>query len=294
MAATNQREGRPSAKIAFGHLRLLNDWGEDLADALRESLVPGAAHTRYGRTWRLGQWQDQGDTILGRLGFDAVGGVAEVWNEDLKDFEEQQLPQGTTSPFVVRLSDARVAFQLRPGKIRPRGFTGALQGLLNDGQDFYRWRVELDLVRVSWERWRKTVDRVVKINARVERPNPHYQGRADVERIIEGGNLELFRFIAVAADGALDGIDVEDEFIRQIVDHGQEYGLVRATGETTVAGETTRSEWRSDMEGVPPEAVIDADPTTREAEPDALRREVLRDGTDAAEGAEIIPEGASE
>jgi hypothetical protein len=132
---------------------------------------------------------------------------------------------------------------------------------------------------------------VVRLNARLERPNPNYEDREAIEQIIEGANLKMIRFIMSASDDALDGIDLDDAFVRQVVAHGQEYGEVKATGEIDEAGKTRQVEWRSDVEGVPPETEVAADPATREAYPEALRTEVLQDEPGGSQTVDDWPPG---
>lgn len=118
-------------------------------EALLESLEPGTQSLRYGRLWRLGRWHEKDGVILGRIGFE-TGEVTELWNEDLRDFEEAELAQGTTSPFAIDLGSERVAFQRRGGTIKPATFMGALQALLNEASQFERWRVYQPSKEVEW------------------------------------------------------------------------------------------------------------------------------------------------
>jgi hypothetical protein len=103
---------RPSARIAFGVIRSVSVGGDEV-EALEESLVPGTYVERYGRVWRMGRWRREDDAIFGRIGFEEEPGVTELWNEDKNDFEEQALPSGVTSPFVIRTADSSVASKER-------------------------------------------------------------------------------------------------------------------------------------------------------------------------------------
>jgi len=101
-------------------------------DALLKALVPGTAYPRYGRMWRLARYQREGDYVLGRIGFTRTTGVTEHWNDELEDFEVVAQTEGATAPYVIDVHRLQMAFQLRPGIIRPRTFTGAMQALLNE------------------------------------------------------------------------------------------------------------------------------------------------------------------
>jgi hypothetical protein len=83
----------------------------DLAAALVASLRPGTRIERYNRRWRMGRIETiDGALVTGRIGYEATAGLAELWNEQLEDFEETTVLQGRTSPFVIDLNSRRVAF----------------------------------------------------------------------------------------------------------------------------------------------------------------------------------------
>jgi hypothetical protein len=161
-----------TARISFARIESIS-LGEPFPDAIRQSLAPGTSYWRYTRLWRMGQWQELDGLLYGRIGFEAPA-MTEVWNDEIADFEEAAFHGGTTAPFVIDLSDQRVAFQVRPGVIRPTTFTGALQALLNTTSVLARWRVHPDTYEVDWPTWLRSVDRVLQLRIRVERPNPHY------------------------------------------------------------------------------------------------------------------------
>lgn len=275
------RETAPTrARISFAVIRLLSP-AEDAFDALQQSMVPGTVAERYGRSWRMGQWTAVDGALFGRIGFEAPGGIAEVWNEDINDFEEQALPGGTTSPFAVT-ADLRVAFQLRGSRIRPNTFTGAFQALLNAGSPFWSWRVERELIGVSWEQWLEAVDRVIDLRIRLRRPNPHYSDRKAVEDLIEDARAELLTIDWKAQEDDPAGINVDDAFVREAIEHAADHGRWRARGEIGTLTATPEIEvddrgqtvWRSEQQVTAPERQVEADPLSGEARHDALRREL--------------------
>jgi hypothetical protein len=87
----------------------------------------------------MGQVRIEGLSIVGRIGFEAAN-MVELWDEAARDFREETLRAGLTSPFAIDPAKMRVAFQLRSGAIRVRSFTGALQALMNE-VSVERWRV---------------------------------------------------------------------------------------------------------------------------------------------------------
>lgn len=217
----------------------------------------------------MGQSHEEEGYLFGRIGFQAAG-VTELWNEETNDFEEAQLPAGTTAPFLLDLGSGGLAFQRRPGLIRPTSFTGAFQALLNAASDFAQWRVHQETRKVEWRDWVGSVDRVIELRFRLVRPNPDYEGRPDVERIIEGANAQLAGLVLKTGDDDIEGLDIDDALIAQAIDHASRYGTYSALGERE--GEEP-VKWTSDQEVVP-ERTIDADPATREARAEGLRREL--------------------
>jgi hypothetical protein len=41
-----------------------------------------------------------------------------------------------------------------------------------------------EMTHATFDSWRKQVDRVVRIRARLDRPNPHYTGREKVKELV--------------------------------------------------------------------------------------------------------------
>jgi hypothetical protein len=261
----------PEARIQFAKVEPTTIAIADLADAIRESLVPGTATERYERIWRMGQFDEVDNYVFGRIGFEAAG-VTELWNADINDFQEARLPAGTTAPFALNLDLGELAFQRRPSKgIRPQSFVGAFQALLNDASAFTSWRVRQESRKVEWGDWVASVDRLTQLRFRLERPNPDWKGRERVEAIIEGANAALMDAVLQADDNALDGLDISDATVHQFIEHASKYGRFQAEAERV--GEADPVIWHSDEEVVP-ERRIDADPETGEARPDGLRREL--------------------
>lgn len=258
------------AHVQFAVLEPLTLANKVLGDAIRASIVPGTGVTRYERAWRMGQYEEEGDYLFGRIGFQAQD-VTELWNESKKDFEEAGLQAGTTSPFVIRMTDGRIGFQRRPGVIEPTTFTSNLQALMNEASPLVRWRVSRETYSIPWDEWTASVTRVTELHFRLLRPNPHYGQRKRVEDIIEGTNAHLADIALRASEDQTDGLDLDDDLVAQAIDHATDYGSYRAEGERP--GEDKPVVWYSDREVVP-ERTIEADPKTHEASPEALKGEI--------------------
>jgi hypothetical protein len=218
----------------------------------------------------MGQWRREEGMIVGRIGYERAGDLAELWDADRNDFAERRLPEGLTSPFALDPEKLEVVFQLRAGRIRPTSFTKAFQALLNEAGGSRNWRVEHLISGEPFESWVQRVRRVRRLEVRLERPNPDYHGRDRVEELIEGANAQLLKLILETDDP--NGLNLTDELVIEAIDHAAEHGSVKALGDEVVEQRTRETQWRSDVEGSPVQAKVEVDPQTREARPDELRR----------------------
>jgi sugar phosphate isomerase/epimerase len=133
-----------------------------------------------------------------------------------------------------------------------------------------RWRVYQELEPIAFEEWAGSVDRVVRLRARLERPNPDYKGREKVKELVDGANARMTEIAWTADPESPDGIDTRDEVIREAIEHTRKYGRARAVGER----QGLPSLWDSGQEGVAEQRVLVTDPKTREVDPEDLRREL--------------------
>jgi hypothetical protein len=256
-----------TARVAFATIEALTLVAQaDFRDALVRSLVRGTRIERHNRAWRMGPVHEEDGVIVGRIGYEA-GSLAEVWDDALADFREEQLPAGLTSPFAIDVGRARVAFQLRTGQIRVRSFTGALESLMNQASPTDRWRVGPAVRTIPLERWVRTVDRVIRLRVVLNRPNPHYGDRKSIERVIEGANARMAEVVWQSDADNLKGLDLDDEFVQEAVRHTKKYGRAKAVGEKHGVAVT----WDSATEGASEERVALTDPKTREVHHADLR-----------------------
>ena len=239
----------------------------------RRILVPGASTERFGRVWHVGRTELEDGILYGRLGFEGSG-VADLWSEDDKDFQETRTPAGVASPFAIQLTGLRLVFQTRSRDIQVTSFVGAMQGILRDatGQS---WRIETDRRQVTFEQWRPTVDKVTQMRFTVEPPNPNYEGRPDLERLIESTSVSAAEIVLQSEDGIVTDADI----VRQLLDHTETRGYGRdvAVGERTVSGEVVESVYSSRQHGEVVVAVRPANPETGEVERETLRQELTRE-----------------
>lgn len=269
------------AKVAFARIEPMT-LGASLAsispDVLRGALKPGTRIERHNREWIMGQVREHSGVLIGRIGFQ-TGGPTELWDEEDQDFHEQFLPAGTTSPFAVDPHTLRVVFQLRPGLIRVKSFTGALQALMNEASPTERWRVYQELESMDFDDWVHQVDRVAQLKVKLRRPNPHYGGRERVKELVEGTNAQMADVVWTADPDDLQGIDVDEPFVREAIEHTKKYGSYKARGERG----GVPSEWDSEQEGVSTTVDLDADPETKDVDTDQLRGQLGPPETEADE-----------
>lgn len=211
----------------------------------------------------------EGNTIVGRIGFESMG-TTELWDDQLNDFTERDRPLGLTSPFAIDLQTLRVAFQLRGADIKPTSFTGALQALLNEASSTEEWRVEREITVVPFREWASTVDRIVLIRLVLERPNPNYRGRRQVEQIIEGANAGLAQLQLRAKKDDPQGIDTKDQLVNEAIDHAAEHGRYSAVGERG----PSELAWTSAQQGAAEIRRASVDPSTGDVSSQRLRHEL--------------------
>lgn len=265
------------AQLALGTVELNQDGRLPFApaEALLQSLRPGTQNRRYDRDWRMGQFQQQDGWVFGRIGFQRPGSQTELWSDDLKDFRPSTLTEGYTSPFAIDLDTLRLAFQLRAGLIKPTTFTSNFRALLEKASGFL-WNVRPLIEDISFDEWRKDVDRIIEVRVRIERPNPNYHGRRHVRALIEGSGAKIVNMIFRSDPNDEEGLKVDAGALAEALDHAEEYGKFEAKGETVVDEVVEVSRWREDVEGSPKLEQAQADPDTGEVLPEELRR-VLED-----------------
>lgn len=273
---TTKRANLPEARVAFAHIVPEEDLlavanRTAVLQELRSSLRPGEAITRYNKTWRMARWTEDNGYIFGRIGFQREIGRTEVWDDRIQDFVAQAMRGGQTSPFAIRLSNRRVVFQLRSNEIERGSFTGALQALLNEASKAYKWRVLIDRAEVPWEIWIESVERVTKLAVTVRAPNPDYQGKDEIEDLLEHADAEVARIVLEAGPG---GINLTaSDIVRQAIAHADAgHGSYRAEG---IRRGRRRRELRTtwDSSEVLPSRRVTAT-EDREAPHSALRREL--------------------
>lgn len=237
----------------------------DVVDLFRQ----GTKVETYGRTWYMGRVTVRDGWAHSRLGF-ASGTEFEMWDEDQQDFIDAEVNAGTTSPFVVRLEDLRVAFQLRGSAIKGQSFAHALQSLMREASG-EQWRVELETTAISLPEWLSTVSRVTRISFTLRPPNPNFTNRPLIKNAVGDTEAAIARLVLEADPDSLDGLDTNAALITQALDHTDRgYGqVVSAAGEKMENGVAVPVEWRANGETTVAEAPVGE---SGEVSEDALRQ----------------------
>jgi hypothetical protein len=255
-------------QVGFASAQVEGLFGANAAsfrEALSDSWGAGASVTRYGRTWRISRSYERSRGILsGRIGFIKEGDVVTYgWDPDAEDFRTEEASGGVIVPFIIDADEKLLAFQLRSGLVRPTTFTGAFQGLLNLSA-VYRWQVQPLVIERSFSDWIESVQVITEVRFRLQRPNPNWRGRREVEHIVEELDAEVARLEARAAEG--ETLNTNSPLFRQALDHALDRygrGVVRGLDEAQ-----TESEWDSAGGGTIPVRSEVRSETDRDEVPD--------------------------
>jgi hypothetical protein len=250
-----------------------------LRDALKDSWRPEVTVVRHGRQWHVsGPYEIDSEIWSGELGYVTPGEVSTLeWDPQSLRFVKGNAPAGSVSPFIVDLNAGTICFQLRPGFIRPTSFTTAFREILGRaGMDL--WDV-IPLVKTqSFGDWSINVDRITKATFLLERPNPNYIGRPQIEQMVEELHAQAALLRVRARQG--EALDSEAPLFRQAMDHIQKkYGSAKIIGEDERGDQT---EWHSIDGGVSPEVQQVIADGEAEIDPNLLIR-VLRHVRDRAQ-----------
>jgi hypothetical protein len=254
--------GSRVGRVGFALIKAdtLGNQSEDLA----RSFVPGIEKHHNSRDWILGRTSQRDHYLLGRIGFRRTLRIG-MWDPRGGDLVSTRTEDYVIAPFAVDLDDMRAAFQPRGRDISTRSFISAFQALLNAGAnksgEVARWRVVAEHSEEPFDQWLEEVTRIERFKARIQRPNPNYVGRERVEELVEGLRASVAHISARADSDDPDGLNRDDGFLREILDHADRgYGTFDAYGEDA---EGNPVEWHSKRSA--DEMPIPLDPASGEA-----------------------------
>ncbi|MFB9529239.1 hypothetical protein [Nonomuraea roseola] len=218
--------------------------------------------------WRIGGVDTPKGYIRGRLGCETEMGI-DHWDDEQLDFVPEILPAGAASPFVIRLSDFAAVFQVRSPVIRVASFTGALRAILREQMD-EQWEIAPPAKEKSFEEWRKTVDKIIRLSVRFTPPSSS-EGGSETDQLItemrlDSASLEL---------KSESGIETNGNIAQQMLDHvDRRHVQASATGVRENGEVPVETVWDSQLHGESLITTIAVDQKTGEATFESLFEEV--------------------
>ncbi|GAA3473665.1 hypothetical protein GCM10018965_082180 [Nonomuraea roseola] len=191
------------------------------------------------------------------------------WDDEQLDFVPEILPAGAASPFVIRLSDFAAVFQVRSPVIRVASFTGALRAILREQMD-EQWEIAPPAKEKSFEEWRKTVDKIIRLSVRFTPPSSS-EGGSETDQLItemrlDSASLEL---------KSESGIETNGNIAQQMLDHvDRRHVQASATGVRENGEVPVETVWDSQLHGESLITTIAVDQKTGEATFESLFEEV--------------------
>ncbi|MCQ4616902.1 hypothetical protein KBX29_08700 [Corynebacterium sp. CCUG 18816] len=219
------------------------------AQRVENALSQGSSAVRYGRIWRVGKVEHDGNVLIGKLGFVNRPKTSEVWNEDKLDFQEFEFEGGASSTFAVNLDTLKLAIQPTTN-VPVTSALGAIRSLLSlEGE---KWTISPLKRSTDFETWRTTVDKIIRAKYKLRKPNPHYGEAKSLEEIMENAEAE----VVVLEMSSRGGLDLDSQFLRQTQMHTDRgYGEADFTGTRRSANGTNVETRFSSMAGAEEEAI---------------------------------------
>jgi hypothetical protein len=197
---------------------------------ITERISPGARITRYGREWIIGQTEESDGILYGRIGYQGEAGLAEIWDDERKDFVATATPTGLTAPFAIDLDSYDMAIQSRAPFMSISPMIGAFEALLSLGAE--KWEITGARTRTTLANWKASIEKLTFVKLVIREPNPHYHGAKDLESLMKDLDSEVMRVEARSESG----LDMASNFLLETEGHldrgyGEgEYRGVRGSG----------------------------------------------------------------
>ena len=206
----------------------------DLAEDMRNVLVPTRSVSRYSRTWRLSTpiWTHKDRVIGGRIGFDASSQRrAIVYDESQHDFipGRQESKVGTFVHYAIHCDLGFAATEISPPEIRANSVRGALQEFMQTGSHPQNLNVDPVFDTRDLYEWISAVDRVASITANMERANPTYRHKNIEDLFVRSGAEDVSVEASAPQDGTL--ALPEESPLYEYTDYAEDgHGSVLAAG----------------------------------------------------------------
>ncbi|OFN74225.1 hypothetical protein HMPREF2526_04200 [Corynebacterium sp. HMSC070E08] len=200
---------------------------------MENALSQGSGVERYGRIWRVGKVEQEGNVLIGKLGFVNRPKTSEVWDENELDFQEFEFKDGSSATFAVNLETLKLALQ-PTADVSVTSALGAIRALLSlEGE---KWTVSPLKRSIDFETWKSTVDKIVRVKYKLRKPNPHYGEAKSLEEVMESAEAEV---VALEMSSS-KGLDLGSQFLRETQMHTDRgYGEADFTGTRRSTSEVT-------------------------------------------------------
>lgn len=202
------------------------------SDAITSILNPHRTIAKHGRVWRVSLPRTSDGFVHGRLGFSrSAEAMTALYDEHSLDFirEPVSTARGEFANFTISLRSQILAFETVPGQIARSSFVGRFSDFITlAGEPFSLQAITPER---RFEQWRRTVDRVVRLDISISRPNP------DVTKATERTlkrlttlSADLLRTTAESAQP--EGLNTDAPELGDAIKHASSgYGRYRAVGE---------------------------------------------------------------
>ncbi|WP_154606762.1 hypothetical protein [Rhodococcus sp. AQ5-07] len=96
-------------------------------------------------------------------------------------------------------------------------------------ESHFDWILTPLAYETNYENWFQSVERVIRFDFTLDRPNPHYGDDYLIEQLVEQTHVEHLRLAGSAPSD--EGVNTESEPFRQALDHvARNYGRATLTG----------------------------------------------------------------
>ena len=244
---------------------------DDYRSALEQSWIGGTRITHEANDWLLSKPTHFSSNVwTGHFGFVLEDDLPTVeWDEETSEFLQRNLDRGTAFPFMVDTSKRLLSIQLF-GSRTAAALTQRLKALLDENGVHY-WSINLLVRRMTFEQWRTTVSGITEIKARLERPNPKWKNKPQLQELVAQTNSGVVRLEAKSSPHEF--VNMDSDWGRELLDHVSDgYGSIDVVGRDVVTAEESRLQLDQSLQGSIPEASQEyLDDEARELPSDQMR-----------------------
>ena len=126
-----------------------------------------------------------------------------------------------------------------------------LKALLDDNGIYY-WSINLLARRMTFEQWRATVSGITEMKARLERPNPKWKNKPQLQELVAQTNSRIVRLEAKSSPH--EYVNMGSDWGRELLDHVSDgYGSIDVVGRDVTTAEESKLHLDQSLQGSIPE-----------------------------------------